>query len=178
MDTLITIKPIDIDQFCVLRKNTTRIPGTKRKFQIDNDVAEKFRSFDRVKKAVISSEELYSMKPELIISFPKYEEKISLETAIKRLAISNALISEKYGRKDLKVTKDQLDKILSNEIKKLTSKENNVISLKQELLEKQEKIEKLEEQVNELKRKEIVLTTIIDEYEDQQELEDNIRLVA
>ena len=178
MDTLITIKPIDIEHFCELRKDTTRIPGTKRKFQIDNDVADKFRSFDKVKKGVISSEELYSMKPELIISFPKYEEKISLETAIKRLAESNALISEKYGRKDLRVTKEQLDKVLSNELMNISDKTNNVVSLKEQLLKKDNRITELEEEIKNLKRKEIVYTTVISEYEDQQVLDEDIKLIA
>lgn len=189
MDTLITIKPFDLEQK-VIRKNTTRIPGTIRKSQIDNEVANKFRSFDKVKKGVISSDVIYSIKPELIITFPKFQEKISLETAIKRLAISNVLISEKYGRKDLKVTPEQLDRVLNEVLNekqvelssiktsKNSSLTNEISSLKEILKEKEELIAEQQKQISELKRREIVLSTVIDEYEDNEKLENDIRLIA
>ncbi|MBE6160521.1 MAG: hypothetical protein E7157_05710 [Lactobacillales bacterium] len=188
METLITIRPFDLENR-VIRKNTTRVPGTIRKSQIDNDVADKFRSFDKVKKGVISSEVIYSIKPELIITFPKYQEKISFATALKRLAISNVLITEKYGRKDLKVTPEQLGKALDeliekNEIKLPMNKkiDNNLLNkfsnLEQELKEKDSLIEKQQKEITDLKRKEIVYTTVISEYEDNEQLEKDIKLVA
>lgn len=186
METLITIRPFDIEKK-VIRKNTTRVPGTIRKTQIDTEVANKFKSFDKVKKGVISSKVIYSIKPELIITFPRYKEKINFATAVKRLAISNVLITEKYGRKDLKVTPEQLGKALDKFIEEkginLSDKTNKnlteqVSSLEKQIQEKDELIEKQQKEINELKRKEIIYTTVINEYEDNEQLENDIKLVA
>ena len=192
METLITIRPFELENR-EIRKNTTRIPGTIRKSQINNEVASKFRKFDKVKKGVISSDVLYSIKPELIISFPKYEKKLSLSEVLKRLAISNALISEKYGKKDLKVTPKQLDMALTDALEKrnidlLSYKsmqekqrklyEEKFSSLEQQIKEKDEKIKEQQKQIIEFKRKEIVYTTVIKEYEDNEQLENDIKLIA
>lgn len=184
MDTLITIRPFELENR-EIRKNTTRIPGTIRKSQIKNEVADKFRNYNKVKRGVISSEVLYSMKPELVISFPKYEEKLNLGQAIERLAKSNILISEVYGRKDLKVTPEQLDKALTEALDKkninLSSYrevQEKISSLEQQLQEKDEKINEQQKEISELKRKEIVYTTVINEYEDNQQLEEDIKLIA
>ena len=184
MDTLITIRPFELENRKI-RKNTTRIPGTIRKSQIDNEVANKFRNYNKVKRGVISSEVLYSMKPELMISFPKYEEKLTLESAIERLAKSNVLISEIYGRKDLRVTPDQLDKALTDALDKkninLSSYkevQEKISILEKELQEKEDKINEQQKEISELKRKELVYTTVINEYEDNQQLEDDIKFIA
>lgn len=180
MDTLITIKPFDLENK-IIRKRTTN-PGTIRKSQIDNEVAIKFKNFDKTKKGVISSDVIYNIKPELIITFPKYEEKINFATAIKRLAISNVLISEKYGRKDLKVTPKQLEKSLDELIDKEKINVKSEISseeiknLKQEIQNKDNLIKSQEEEIKELKRKEIVLKTVLDEYEDNEQLKNNIKV--
>ena len=170
MDVLITIKPFNLENK-IIRKNTTRVPMTIRKSQIDNDVAEKFRRFNCEKKGIIDSYVLYSIKPELVISFPKYEKELSLEEIISRLAKSNALISEKYGRKDLAVSPEQFSKALDFKISKLEN-----VTLDNSNLERI--ISSQEKQIKDLKRREMVLKTVIDEYEDKEELEDNLKMIA
>ena len=160
MDVLITIKPFDLDNK-IIRKNTTRVPGTIRKSKIDNDVVDKFKSFDKVKRGVISSDVLYSIKPELMITFPKYEKKLSFKDVVSKLAISNALVSEKYGRKDLKVTPEQ-----------------QIVDLTKNKEEKEKMIIEQQHQISDLKRREIVLKTIIDGYEEKEQIEDNIKFIA
>lgn len=174
MDVLITIKPFDLDNK-VIRKNTTRVPGTIRKSKIDNDVVDKFRNFDKVRKGVISSDVLYSIKPELMITFPKYEKKLSFKEVISKLATSNALVSEKYGRKDLKVTPEQFNESFTRELSKV---EEQIVDLTKIKEEKEKMIIEQQHQISDLKRRKIVLKTIIDEYENKEQVEDDIKLIA
>lgn len=174
MDVLITIKPFDLDNK-IIRKNTTRVPGTIRKSKIDNDVVDKFKSFDKVKRGVISSDVLYSIKPELMITFPKYEKKLSFKDVVSKLAISNALVSEKYGRKDLKVTPEQFNEAFTRELSKV---EKQIVDLTKNKEEKEKMIIEQQHQISDLKRREIVLKTIIDGYEEKEQIEDNIKFIA
>lgn len=140
METLITIKSIDIEEVKINKEK----PTTLRRTQVSKDIVSKFIEFNGERKASIKKEDLKKVKPELDIdNLAQYEENLSLEQIFNKLGKSNSILVNKYGYKNLDVPSETLEKAINDSLEQPIK----IIE------EQQEEIEKLKKENRELKAK-------------------------
>ena len=179
METLITIKPIDIEEVKINKTN----PTTIRKTQVSKEVVEKFLEFKGARRASINVDALQKVKPEINANnFSKYEENLSLEQIFKKLGKSNAILVDKYGYTNLNVSPESLEKAVNDSLEEKIPLEI--------IKHKEEEINKLKEENSKLLRENNTVKETINEivfpisYSDNldnlpiDEIEDDIKLVA
>lgn len=177
METLITIKPINIEEVKINKTN----PTTIRKTQVSKEVVEKFLEFKGARRASINVDALQKVKPEINANnFSKYEENLSLEQIFKKLGKSNAILVDKYGYTNLNVSPESLEKAVNDSL------EEPLEIIKHQ----EEEINKLKEENSKLLRENNAVKETINEivfpisYSDNpdnlpiDEIEDDIKLVA
>lgn len=190
METLITIKPIDIDEVKINKTN----PTTTRKTQVSKDVVEKFLEFKGTRKASINLSALKKVKPEINTDgFSEYEENLTLDQIFKKLGKSNAILVSKYGYTNLNVSPESLEKAvnesLEEPLKIIKQQEEEINLLKEENKKLLRETKAIKETIEDSK-KEIIntnLNNIIDypmidddNLDDLSldEIDDNYKLVA